>query len=174
MDTNKNADFINSVASGERIPCPQCGSPNRPNGKFCVYCGSTLNFQNEAQAEPTQTTTKPTQSNTPLKDAFATTKTQSPAPAFAPIKSSQTEPNASAEKEKSTSPAFPCANKADKTQSHTAKSEPIKQTKNAAPAFAPVPKVTENVNKYEEPESVFAQGLPKWDLEPPQIKVRRR
>lgn len=34
-----------------------------------------------------------------------------------------------------------------------------------APAAAPV--------KYEEPNNVFAKGLPEWSLEPPQVMVRR-
>lgn len=42
----------------------------------------------------------------------------------------------------------------------------------------PVVSVKENkapmdVAHYEEPNSVFAQGLPEWSVEPPQIRVRR-
>lgn len=29
-------------------------------------------------------------------------------------------------------------------------------------------------SNYVEPESVFAQGLPEWSIEPPQVMVRRR
>lgn len=54
-----------------------------------------------------------------------------------------------------------------------------------APAFAPVKEAatgeaekvevkSAKMEKYEEPISVFAQGLPAWNLEPPQVMVRRR
>ena len=56
--------------------------------------------------------------------------------------------------------------------------EPIAE----APAFAPAveekpePKAAPQAVPtvvYEEPESVFAQGLPEWSIEPPQVMVRR-
>lgn len=37
------------------------------------------------------------------------------------------------------------------------------------------PKVQpKTIEKYIEPESVFAKGLPAWSIEPPQVVVRRR
>ena len=43
------------------------------------------------------------------------------------------------------------------------------------PAFAPASETVEEKSstKYVEPSSVFAQGLPSWSLEPPQVMVRR-
>lgn len=49
--------------------------------------------------------------------------------------------------------------------------EESSENKEAAPAFAPVEQKPEK--PYVEPESVFAQGLPAWSLEPPQVVVRR-
>lgn len=46
-----------------------------------------------------------------------------------------------------------------------------------APAFTPAKPVVAAAPAavvYEEPESVFAKGLPSWSLEPPQVVVRRR
>ena len=45
----------------------------------------------------------------------------------------------------------------------------------ATPAFEPVKK-TEIKQEvvYHEPESVFAKGLPDWDMVPPQVMVRRK
>jgi len=53
--------------------------------------------------------------------------------------------------------------------------ELVENRESTAPAFAPV---VEEKNaaasaKYAEPENVFAQGLPEWSLEPPQVMVRR-
>ena len=44
------------------------------------------------------------------------------------------------------------------------------------PAFEPAKEViTPAVTvKYVEPNNVFAQGLPDWSIEPPQVMVRRR
>ena len=49
-----------------------------------------------------------------------------------------------------------------------------KKTANNAPAFESAKEtVAVTSAKYTEPESVFAQGLPAWSIEPPQIMVRR-
>ena len=42
----------------------------------------------------------------------------------------------------------------------------------SAPAFAPAAP-QKNV-KYKEAPSAFAEGLPEWSIEPPQVMVRRR
>lgn len=42
-----------------------------------------------------------------------------------------------------------------------------------APAFAPAQETPEKVTKYVEPRSAFAEGLPAWSIEPPQVMVRR-
>ena len=100
MDAKSKANFINSVASGQVVPCPVCGVQNAPDSKFCISCGSEL----------------------------------------------------------ASSSATP--------------------TENIAPAFQTVaddlPHHEEKVGKYKEPESVFADGLPSWDVVPPQVMVRRR
>ncbi len=44
----------------------------------------------------------------------------------------------------------------------------------AVEAAAPEKAVTKKESPYVEPKSVFAQGLPEWNLEPPQVAVRRR
>ena len=47
-------------------------------------------------------------------------------------------------------------------------------TTNSAPAFATVAEeAAPVVEKYVEPVSVFAEGLPSWDIVPPQVMVRR-
>ena len=42
------------------------------------------------------------------------------------------------------------------------------------PAFTPSKTEEAAPVKYVEPENVFAQGLPEWSLEPPQVVVRRK
>lgn len=60
------------------------------------------------------------------------------------------------------------------------------KTGDSTPAFASVEETSVNteaevkpvqetvVEKYVEPKNVFAQGLPAWSIEPPQVMVRRR
>lgn len=97
MDAKSKANFINSVASGNVIPCPKCGASNKPDSKFCISCGSDL-------------------------------------------------------------------------------SSVCNSTTNNTPAFEQVKEVSAKATsvKYVEPNTVFAQGLPEWSIEPPQVMVRRR
>lgn len=91
MDAKSRANFINSVAAGETIPCPTCNAANKPGAKFCLSCGTELK-----------------------------------APAA------------------------------------------------SAPAFSSVEEAPAAAEKYSEPVSAFAEGLPTWDIVPPQVMVRRR
>ena len=42
MDAKMRADFVNSVASGQKVPCPVCNTLNDPDGSFCIACGHSL------------------------------------------------------------------------------------------------------------------------------------
>ena len=89
---------------------------------------------------------KPEEPKPEATPAFEPVKKEEPVPAFEPVK--KVEP----------APAF----------------EPVKKVE-PAPAFEPVKK-TEIKQEvvYHEPESVFAKGLPDWDMVPPQVMVRRK
>ena len=102
MDAKARANFINSVAGGQKIPCPKCNYLNESDSRFCAVCGTSLE-KKEAEIP------------------------------FAPI------------------------------QKEEPKKEPVKE-----PVKMVVPQVVE------EEKSVFAEGLPSWDIEPPQIMVRRK
>ncbi len=52
------------------------------------------------------------------------------------------------------------------------KSSSVSIAKSDSPAFAPAVKST--LKEDEEPTSVFADGLPEWSIEPPQVVVRRK
>ncbi len=95
MDAKSKADFINSVASGNVIPCPKCGTSNNPDRKFCFSCGTEFSSSQEKESDTV---------------------------AFASVEEAE------------------------------------------APA--------ENFT-YVEPNNAFAQGLPEWSLEPPQVMIRR-
>lgn len=90
MDAKSRANFINSVASGQKIPCSKCDALNEADSKFCEACGAPLEAKNEN------------------KDA----------------------------------------------------------------AFAPLTEVA--TETYINDKDVFADGLPEWNIEPPQVLVRRK
>lgn len=52
MDAKSKADFINSVAAGSMILCPQCGATNKPNCKFCTSCGAKIAVSAEKPMMP--------------------------------------------------------------------------------------------------------------------------
>ena len=49
MDAKSRANFINSVAGGQNIPCPQCGTLNEDDAKFCAACGTPLKKKAEEE-----------------------------------------------------------------------------------------------------------------------------
>jgi outer membrane biosynthesis protein TonB len=136
MDAKTRANFINSIASGQKIACPNCNTLNAPDAHFCFSCGTSLSGKNvnedeslKEQSEPEPVVTAPKEESEPV--ITAPEEESEPAPVVTAPK-----------KQTAAKPAF----------------------KMASPA--PV----------EEPEeiSVFAQGLPAWDIVPPQVMVRRK
>ena len=107
MDAKSRANFINSVARGQNIPCPKCNTLNEADSKFCASCGTILEKKTETNNVP-----------------------------FAPAK------------------------RVEEVKKVVDTNEPIKMAK--------------PVEEYKEPESVFAEGLPTWNIEPPQVMVRRK
>lgn len=45
------------------INCPNCGTPNEPQFKFCIKCGNVLNSINQPQSIETNQTINNTQPN---------------------------------------------------------------------------------------------------------------
>lgn len=98
MDVKSKANFINSVAAGQTVPCPQCGTANESDSNFCYSCGFKLKV--------------------------AVSNDASEAVAFKSVE------------------------------------EKLQQTQS-------------NLTDIDFPVSVFAEGLPAWDIVPPQVLVRR-
>lgn len=120
MDAKAKANFINSVAGKQKIPCPNCNSLNDEDAIFCNICGTKIgNEQDEAVA-----------------------------PAFAPARTREMH-----------------------FTTETQGGEQKFQTDVAKPAFQMVMPEQEEVT---ERISVFAEGLPNWDVLPPQVAVRRK
>lgn len=68
------------------------------------------------------------------------------------------------------------SNKADSKFCISCGEELVVPKTDKAPAFTPAQETSAapaKVAKYVEPNSAFAEGLPAWNIEPPQVMVRR-
>lgn len=73
-------------------------------------------------------------------------------------------------------PKCGASNKADSKFCISCGAEIVVPKVEDAPAFAPAqeaPAAPVKAAKYVEPQSAFAEGLPAWSIEPPQVMVRR-
>ena len=149
MDARSKASFVNAVADGQLLVCPNCQFGNPLDSRFCIKCGHQLKENKPVDTAP----------------AFATveeTPAASQSPAFASVEETSAV---------SQSPAFAAAEETPAvSQSPAFAAVEEKAAKTKAPAFVSVPVVQEE----EEPKSAFAQGLPEWSLEPPMMVVRRK
>ena len=194
MDAKMRANFVNSVASGQKVPCPVCNTLNDPDGSFCIACGHSLKKE-EKKDENSGMVICPVCQN-PNKKGFR----------FCTICGNKLDGVESTKSNDTVSPqpAVSSPQSAAGGQQPTAQAQDVQQNMNrnvsqGAPAFEPAKKpVTAPIRKnppvqskpvrkkmafnfaepeveeYKEPVSVFAQGLPSWDVVPPQIMVRRK
>lgn len=170
MDAKSKANFINSVAGGQGIPCPNCNTLNEADSRFCIACGTPLSQKKPENAVPFAAA-EPVQEPTPTS-AAASSQEPTPTPAAAPSQEKEPVPAA----EPSQQP-FPTAEPSQ--QQPFAAAEPSRSPVRPRPVQsrtkqAEQPKSAASTEKYVEPESVFAEGLPSWDIEPPQVVVRRK
>lgn len=180
MDAKSKANFINSVAGGQGIPCPNCNTLNEADSRFCIACGTPLSQKKPENAVPFAAA-EPVQEPTPTSAAASSQEpTPTPAaepsqePAFAAAPSQEKEPVPAAEPSQQ---PFPTAEPSQ--QQPFAAAEPSRPPVRPRPVQsrtkqAEQPKSAAPTEKYVEPESVFAEGLPSWDIEPPQVVVRRK
>lgn len=149
---NYKANCINAVADGSVIICPQCNASNQSNNKFCATCGTALTAQSIENA------------NTPAFTSVSEDAPSANAPAFASVEEGPVSAPAFASVEEApvSAPAFAAVNE-------TAAAESVPAFKSAEADV----KQAEN-NDAVNSESAFANGLPSWSIEPPQVMVRRR
>lgn len=156
MDAKSRANFINSVAAGQKIPCPNCNAANEPDARFCVICGAKL-----------------TRENRPAAPAFGTAPA-APGPQQMPVENPAVKPAVNPAANPAANPAVrpaanPAANPDVRPAANPAVNPAVKPT--AKPAVNPVRPPVEEIP---EERAVFANGLPDWDILPPQVLVRRR
>ena len=154
MYPTNNAESVNTVSSGEGVPCPNCHVVNKSTSRFCITCGTQL-IANEDVAQnfvPAFSQIDETEKNEVLNTTI--------------------EPEVVNEIEET---EIFSESKETEVFSEIKKPEVFNEIKE--PEVVPevkIPNIQQPKVKYVEPESVFAQGLPSWSIEPPQVMVRRR
>ena len=167
MDAKSKANFINSVAGGEKVPCPQCSALNDAGSKFCTVCGSPLAPAPAEPAESVICAACGAANEAGSKFCIRCGGALEPAPAAAleaEMKPAAEVPFARVGSAQPASPEPP----APKAETAFA---PVQQPAPQAPEAVPFPPAA--AEEAEEP-SAFALGLPDWDIVPPQVVVRRK
>lgn len=168
MDAKSKARFINSVAGGQGVPCPSCNNMNPPGAVFCRTCGTRLQPEEPVQPEESVKSEKEVQVVCPACHAVLVPDAVFCFSCGTNIKEYNADemeklPEQGAAGENA-EPAFRAVDEnAFKPEPAAVKRPVQKRTINFA---APVEEADEEV-------SVFAQGLPGWDVVPPQVVVRR-
>ncbi|MDE6025283.1 MAG: zinc ribbon domain-containing protein [Lachnospiraceae bacterium] len=160
MDAKSKAIFINSVAGGKKIPCPICNVLNDSDAMFCFSCGNILKAVKE---EDTVTNVETIEcpichENNEIGYMFclscgaklSSDNSQTLEQSFKTAEAEKVEEIKSEEKSQTISPV-------------------AVQEKRVFKSVA-----MEVAGQQSEEMSAFAQGLPSWDLVPPQIMVRRK
>ncbi|MBR1757799.1 MAG: zinc ribbon domain-containing protein [Lachnospiraceae bacterium] len=196
MDVN----VLNAVVSGQEKICPGCGARNQADSRFCFACGTSLIDVPvvKEEAETAAETAFETVKETATESAFAPVKEEvkeevkESAAAFAPAdnntpafgaakKRSFLPPTGAGEvkaetgKEDQPAAAFNPVKKREMPVKNVEEKAAPKEVKPAFEAAKPQ-KASQKSHDgwYKEPEAVFAQGLPEWTIEPPQVMVRRK
>lgn len=162
MDAKSRANFINSVAGDQKVPCPKCNTLNDAKSRFCIICGTPIapavNAGAEGESQETKLictqcgTANENNSKFCIKCGAKLNHTEA-----GPVESE--EPQSS---EANNIPFAPISEPVKKPVPDVVKPE-VKPVVPAAP-----------VVEVEEEKSVFAEGLPPWDVVPPQVVVRRK
>lgn len=158
MNAKLRADFINSVAVGQRIPCPSCNTLNDSNAGYCTTCGHPLNGAAAGLEEKK------------IICPICSTENLSGSPfcVACGLKFEDAQMSSQSDQQKGSQvPAF-------NSVSSEEKSQVAATSQNNSSAGGRVFKYAETVVVDEEEASVFAQGLPAWNIVPPQIMVRRK
>lgn len=197
MDAKSKARFINSVAGGQVVPCPSCNNINPPGSVFCRACGTRLQAPEPEEPEEQAEIEAAAEVICPVCNAVL-----APDAVFCSSCGTRITGADAVEKNEEYTAADSEEYTAAGSEEYTAEAEeeytaavneeytaPI----NDGPAFRPVQEaprrsvqeaprrpVQKRTLNFAVPEeetavevSVFAQGLPEWDVVPPQVLVRR-
>lgn len=144
------------------LVCPHCGVENVQGSKFCKKCGTSLiqgNASDEATAISANSQDRRSQDRDGEADAGSRTAAFVKIDDAAHQESTGSNSSAADAEDRRVSAFEPTSQPTDTDSS----------SKGKASTFVPAVPVEESSN-----ELVFAQGLPDWDIVPPQVVVRRK
>ena len=185
MDAKSKARFINSVAGGQTVPCPSCNNINPPGSVFCRACGTRLQAAEPAEPELPEEPEAAAEVICPVCHAVLPWDA-----VFCFSCGTKIAGDDGSEKNEEYAEEYTEEYAEEYTEEYT---EENTETVNEGPAFRPVQEspmrpvhesprrpVQKRTLNFAVPEeetavevSVFAQGLPEWDVVPPQVLVRR-
>ena len=196
MDAKQRAQFINAQSSPSEPAikiCSNCGAEVR--GKFCTKCGTKYEAPKPAVKEEPADNLFAEVKEEPVTNPFAEMKEESATNPFAEVKEEPatnpfaevkeepatnpfaemkkepvTNPFAEVKEELATNPFTAAVEKPEVTQAVEELVKRDKQSKKRGFSFQPV-SLTEDCK---EERSALAKGLPEWNIEPPQVVVRRK
>lgn len=153
MDAKSRADFINSVAGNQKIPCPNCNTLNDIDSSFCFTCGTQIR-QTAAPVLPQEIICPCCGEANAPEACFC----------MGCGKLLNQVPVTSSESDTPDMPSVPAKNESPFV--------PVRKKPSAMPAH--VREAAPPVSQADGEVSVFAEGLPGWDIVPPQVMVRRK
>ena len=184
MDAKQRAQFINAQSSPSEPAikiCSNCGAEVR--GKFCTKCGTKYEAPKPAVKEEPADNLFAEVKEEPATNPFAEVKEEPATNPFAEVKEEPatnpfaemkkepvTNPFAEVKEELATNPFAAAVEKPEVTQAVEELVKRDKQSKKRGFSFQPV-SLTEDCK---EERSALAKGLPEWNIEPPQVVVRRK
>ena len=189
MEAKTNANIINAVANGMQVPCPNCNTMNEADSRFCMTCGTLLvqatqNTQPEEQAEPLIPVTEVKQAEipfatldsdkmaeVPFEVVGANNKTELPFSTTNNIETGVPE-KTNLQADNNAAPFSPITKKR-RGAAFASIAEPLVQEPEVDIPLQPIQNEI-TTQEVMEAVSVFAKGLPKWDIVPPQVAVRRK
>lgn len=170
MDAKLRANFIHSVASGDKILCPKCNAMNEADSKFCETCGAPINVRKAVGQDKVVCPMCGVSNEPGAKFCFSCGKD---------LESTQADDAEDKEKKSDITDKVPFAS----VKKNTPVSKKTEEKHTGIP-FAPVKETTAPESQTKnaamppaeelEERSAFAEGLPDWDITPPQVVVRRR
>lgn len=178
MDAGSKVDFINSVAAGRKIPCPACNSLNDSDAVFCFSCGSKL-APSDSPSRNNGTIICPACSEPNETDAAFCASCGAKLTAGENGTSNQMfesiggTADEAEKKREASSPAVFTVKHSGADATVRAKSDKTQVRRKPVQSQVFQAAVTAEAGEPEE-ISVFARGLPSWDVVPPQVTVRRK
>ena len=87
MDARSKASFVNAVADGQLLVCPNCQFGNPLDSRFCIKCGHQLKENKPVDTAPAFASVEetPAVSQSPAFASVEETPAVSQAPAFASV-----------------------------------------------------------------------------------------